>query len=142
MAIGTRSSWRNRLGRNDNAIGRTILSDQVSPVPIAFAPDHRSQTRRSVGQRHHRLISASGGVDTLTARAPGSTAQFEPPKRSLGAAELFVIDGKKVSHVAVDRAAGRGSIRGTGTAISPRGDMPKYRVLIITITKGAACHHI
>ena len=68
--------------------------------------------------------------------------QSESPERSLGDAELFVIDGEKASHVTVDRTARQGFIRGTGKAISPRGDMPKNRVLIITINKGAACHHI
>jgi hypothetical protein len=54
--------------------------------------------------------------------------------------EIFVIANIAPS-AAVDMTRRKVFSRGTGKAISPRGDMPKNRVLIIVINKGAACHH-
>jgi hypothetical protein len=56
-------------------------------------------------------------------------------------AEIFVIANIAPS-AAVDTTCRKVFSCGTGKAISPRGDMPKNRVLIIMINKGAACHHI
>lgn len=55
-------------------------------------------------------------------------------------AEIFVMANIAPS-AAVDTTCCKVFSCGTGKAISPRGDMPKNRVLIIMITKGAACHH-